>query len=66
MLVDGVIGFDPSGVIETARLAEQCGYDALWTAEVNHDPFLPLLLAADHTERRAWARPSRSPSPATR
>jgi probable F420-dependent oxidoreductase len=50
MLVDGVIGFDPSGVIETAQLAEQCGYDALWTAEVNHDPFFPLVRAADHTE----------------
>jgi probable F420-dependent oxidoreductase len=51
MLVDGIIGFDPSGVIETARLAEQVGYDALWTAEVNHDPFFPLVRAADNTER---------------
>ncbi len=51
MLVDGVIGFDPSEVIETARLAERVGYDALWTAEVNHDPFFPLVRAADTTER---------------
>ena len=51
MHVDGGIGFDPSGVIESARLAEQVGYDGLWSAEVDHDPFLPLVLAAEHTER---------------
>jgi hypothetical protein len=49
--VDGGIGFDPAGVIEAARLAEQVGYDGLWSAEVNHDPFFPLALAAEHTER---------------
>ncbi len=51
MDVDGGIGFDPSGVIESARLAEQVGYDGIWSAETNHDPFLPLVLAAEHTER---------------
>jgi probable F420-dependent oxidoreductase len=51
MLVDGGIGFDPAGVIEAARLAEQVGYDGLWSAEVSHDPFLPLALAAEHTEK---------------
>ena len=51
MHVDGSIGFDPSGVIESARLAERVGYDGLWSAEVSHDPFLPLVLAAEHTER---------------
>lgn len=50
MLVDGGIGFDPSGVIEAAKLAERVGYDGLWSAEVSHDPFLPLALAAEHTE----------------
>jgi probable F420-dependent oxidoreductase len=49
--VDGGIGFDPSGVIESARLAEQVGYDGIWSAETSHDPFLPLMLAAEHTER---------------
>jgi probable F420-dependent oxidoreductase len=49
MLVDGVIGFDPSNVIEAAREAEAVGYDALWAAEVNHDPFFPLVRAADTT-----------------
>ncbi|OBA85942.1 LLM class F420-dependent oxidoreductase [Mycobacteriaceae bacterium 1482268.1] len=32
----------------TAREAE--GYDGLWTAETDHDPFLPLAIAAEHTE----------------
>jgi probable F420-dependent oxidoreductase len=26
------------------------GYDGLWTAETQHDPFLPLVLAAEHSE----------------
>ena len=32
------------------RPLERRGYDGCWTAEVNHDPFLPLTLAAEHTE----------------
>jgi probable F420-dependent oxidoreductase len=51
MDVDGGIGFDPADVIEAARQAERVGYDGLWSAEVSHDPFLPLVLAAEHTER---------------
>lgn len=34
-----------------ARAAEDLGFDALWTAEASHDPFFPLLVAAQHTER---------------
>ncbi len=51
MQVDGGVGFDPSGVVESARQAEALGYDGVWTAETSHDPFLPLVLAAEHTER---------------
>jgi probable F420-dependent oxidoreductase len=51
MDVDGGIGFDPAGVVEAARLAEQVGYDGIWSAETSHDPFLPLALAAQATER---------------
>jgi probable F420-dependent oxidoreductase len=51
MDVDGGIGFDPAGVIETTEWAERVGYDGIWSAEVNHDPFLPLALAAEHSER---------------
>lgn len=32
-----------------ARTLERRGYDGCWTAEVSHDPFLPLTLAAEHT-----------------
>ncbi|MBO0677425.1 LLM class F420-dependent oxidoreductase [Mycolicibacterium sp. S2-37] len=38
-------------VPETARSLEQQGYDGCWTGEIAHDPFLPLLLAAEHTSR---------------
>ena len=34
-----------------ARAAEDMGFDALWTAETNHDPFFPIVLAAEHTKR---------------
>jgi probable F420-dependent oxidoreductase len=34
-----------------AEAAERLGFDGLWTAETSHDPFLPLALAAEHTER---------------
>ncbi|HEX3459481.1 MAG TPA: LLM class flavin-dependent oxidoreductase, partial [Acidimicrobiales bacterium] len=51
MEIDGGIGFDPSGVIEAAQQAERVGYDGFWAPETNHDPFLPLVLAAEHTQR---------------
>lgn len=38
-------------VPERARALEAAGYDGLMTAETAHDPFLPLALAAEHTER---------------
>jgi len=34
-----------------ARMMEQDGYSGLVSAETSHDPFLPLALAAQHTER---------------
>lgn len=36
---------------EIARAAEGLGFDGLWTAETAHNPFLPLTLAAEHTQR---------------
>ncbi len=51
MRIDGTIGFDPAAVVDRAREAEAAGYDGLWSAETSHDPFLPLVLAATHTER---------------
>jgi probable F420-dependent oxidoreductase len=35
----------------TARRMEQLGFDGLFTAEVKQDPFLPLALAVEGTER---------------
>jgi len=34
-----------------ASAAEAAGFDGLWTAETGNDPFLPLVLAAEHTQR---------------
>lgn len=34
-----------------ARSAEQAGFDAIWTQETQHDPFLPCALIAEHTTR---------------
>jgi probable F420-dependent oxidoreductase len=38
-------------VVEAAGALEQNGYDGGWAFETSHDPFLPLLLAAEHTSR---------------
>jgi probable F420-dependent oxidoreductase len=34
-----------------ASAAEEIGFDALWTQETLHDPFLPCALIAEHTTR---------------
>src|SRR5215212_110941 len=34
-----------------AKAAEGIGFDALWTQETQHDPFLPCALIAEHTAR---------------
>ncbi|MDH3680679.1 MAG: LLM class F420-dependent oxidoreductase [Acidimicrobiia bacterium] len=51
MKVDGGfgIGGDLAKAPEAAKEHEAAGYDGFWTAETSHDPFLPLLLAAEHT-----------------
>ncbi|HEX4868712.1 MAG TPA: LLM class F420-dependent oxidoreductase [Acidimicrobiales bacterium] len=51
MKVDGGLGADLRGASRAAVRQEQQGYDGLWSAETNHDPFFPLLLAAQETER---------------
>ena len=33
------------------QAAEAMGFDAVWTSETAHDPFLPLVLAAEHSRR---------------
>ncbi len=50
MKIDGGIGAGLTNAGEAAREAEAAGYDGVWAAETSHDPFFPLLLAAEHTE----------------
>ena len=51
MKVDGGIGNDLRLAPGQAKELESKGYAGAWTAETSHDPFFPLLLAAEHTER---------------
>jgi probable F420-dependent oxidoreductase len=48
--VDGGVSSQLANVVEAASTLERRGYDGCWTAEINHDPFLPLTLAAEHTD----------------
>ena len=51
MKVDASLSTNLSAVPESARKLEALGYDGARTAETAHDPFFPLLLAAEHTQR---------------
>jgi probable F420-dependent oxidoreductase len=51
MKVDGGIPAEMRKAATAAQEAEAAGYSGAWTAETNHDPFLPLVLAAEHTQR---------------
>ena len=50
MKVDGGINAELSQTAASARDAEAAGYDGAWVAETNHDPFMPMAVAAEHTE----------------
>jgi len=54
--IDGGFGFDKEfldndTMIRRAQELEELGYDGLLVAEMSHDPFLPLAMAALHTTR---------------
>ncbi len=49
MQIDAPIAADLSSVAINAKRLEKLGYDGLRLAETNHDPFLPLTIAAEHT-----------------
>ncbi|MEN9802389.1 MAG: hypothetical protein RLZ37_1514 [Actinomycetota bacterium] len=49
MKVDGGISPNLHETVASVREAEAAGYTGAWTAETSHDPFLPLLLAAEHS-----------------
>jgi probable F420-dependent oxidoreductase len=50
--VSGGAGFsDIAGIAKSARRIEELGFDGTTAPEAGHDPFLPLAVAAEHTER---------------
>ena len=51
MKVDTGLPLDLAQVPAAAQKAEAMGYDGVITPETGHDPFLPLTIAAEHTER---------------
>src|SRR6476620_11634532 len=55
MKVDGGIGAvgraGLAAIGAAAKGQEDVGYDGIWSAETSHDPFYPLLVAAEHTEK---------------
>jgi len=42
---------DLSQMAALARFADETGFDGIWTFETAHEPFLPLVLAAEHSRR---------------
>ena len=51
MKVDGGVSSDLSTVGAQAQELEEMGYSGILTAETAHDPFFPLLVAAQNTSR---------------
>jgi probable F420-dependent oxidoreductase len=56
MKIDALIPYDHNlhAIPEIARAAEAFGFSALWSAETQHDPFLPGPLVFEHTARIAF------------
>lgn len=40
-------------IADSARMLEDIGFDGITTAEAGHDPFLPLMIAAEHSSSLA-------------
>jgi len=47
----GMLTHDLGNMADYSRKMEALGYDTLWSAETQHDPFLPLAVAAGATTR---------------
>jgi hypothetical protein len=47
----GMLTHDLKSIPEYSRKVEALGFDCLWSSETQHDPFLPLAVAATTTER---------------
>lgn len=55
MIIDATLPLGPlSAVPSIARAAESMGFNALWTTETMHDPFLPGALIAEHTHKLSF------------
>ncbi len=50
MKVDGGVSNELGKAAASAKETEAAGYDGAWSVETAHDPFMPLLLAAEHTD----------------
>ena len=50
MKVDSHLTGDWQKIPDHIKQLESDGYDSAGTAEMNHDPFFPLLLAAEHSQ----------------
>ena len=48
---DGQARTGVAAIVDAARRAEALGFDGVTMPEAGHDPFLPLAIAAEHTER---------------
>lgn len=46
-----LLAHDLNEMAAYTKTAELMGFDGIWTAETSHDPFLPLVLAAEHSSR---------------
>lgn len=53
MKVSGMLGADLDMAPLSIAELEARGYDAAFSAEINNDPFFPLVLAAEHSENIA-------------
>ncbi|MCB1647701.1 MAG: TIGR03617 family F420-dependent LLM class oxidoreductase [Pseudomonadales bacterium] len=51
MKVDAALTTNLGRVAEEVRRLEAMGYDGVRVPELNHDPFLPLTIAAEHSAR---------------
>lgn len=51
MKVDAGLPNNLEGIADKVKKLEAAGYDGVRTAEMNHDPFFPLLLAAEHSSK---------------
>ena len=50
MKVDSNVDSDMNTIASRAKELEETGYSGLRIAELNHDPFMPLAIAASKTD----------------